>query len=346
MNKLVSVLISLFNEDVEVLKKSIESILNQTYKNIEVIIIDDGLSSRSKDFIDQVRNIDNRIILIKNDNNLGLTKSLNKGLKYCNGDYIARMDGDDISLPKRIEKQVEYMEKNKDIDITGTGVISFGEKVSYLSPSMGMDSETINVNLLFTSCLCHPSVMIRKSFLKKNNLNYNEHFKKAQDYDLWERASSYGKLVVLKDVLLLYRIHDKQITKSYSCEQLDFALDIMTRRLENIGCKVNENTIEYHLALKGLKLQPIKETEEWMLEIMERNNKSKFVNPRVLEKELNMRISLLKARLFVKHKKINKIYFNIKDVKILGRYIMRLCLDKIKLLYFDKFIIAKMEKRA
>lgn len=115
---LVSVVMTSFNEKKEIIDKAILSILNQTYENFELLIFDDSTNVETKDAIDFYRH-DPRVRVFRFSERLGFVKSLNRGLQEAKGDYIARMDGDDISLPIRFEKEVEYLEKNKDVSVIG-----------------------------------------------------------------------------------------------------------------------------------------------------------------------------------------------------------------------------------
>ena len=202
----VSVIMAVYNTKEEWLRESIESILNQTFSDFEFIIINDGSSNNAEEIILSYK--DKRIKYIKQENQ-GLAKSLNNGLQIAQGEYIARMDSDDISLPSRFEKQVNFLDKNKEISILGTWfeifpetqIIKHPEKIDFLT-------------LLKYCCLGHPTVMFRREDFEKHNLKYNETFKAAQDYDLWSRAIRYIKMANLQEVLLKYRWHNESITQT------------------------------------------------------------------------------------------------------------------------------------
>ena len=170
------------------LNEAIESILNQTYKNFEFIIIDDGSTDNSTQIIEKYKKIDERIVFIENEKNVGLTKNLNKAIKLSTSDYIARMDADDISDVKRLEKQIKFLQENKDISIVGSCA-------KYIN-SKGEVEENIDVpenyeeirNMIYkVNPLIHPSVMFKKEDIISIGM-YNEELRKVQDYDLWFRA--------------------------------------------------------------------------------------------------------------------------------------------------------------
>ena len=174
---LVSVIMPTYNTPEEYLKKSIESILNQSYSNIEFIIICDGCIEDEK-IIENYK--DNRIKIIRHTKNEGIAKSLNKAIDIAKGKYIARMDSDDISLKNRIKMQVQYMEKNKNIMVCGMDAKCIGE-TKRIKSTYNIRPQEVEIQLLYMNCMIHPTVMLRKSFLDENNIRYNEDFQCSQD---------------------------------------------------------------------------------------------------------------------------------------------------------------------
>ena len=179
---IVTVLMPVYNGS-KYLDDAIKSILNQTFQNLEFVIIDDGSTDDSLNIIKSYN--DNRIRLIENKANQGQSKTLNKGINLARGTYIARVDQDDISRSDRLEKQLEFMEKNSDIDVCGSWVELMGKQSDVLN--LETRSEEIKISLLTNQNLAHPAVMIRKSTLIKHNLDYDPKFIIANDYDLWVR---------------------------------------------------------------------------------------------------------------------------------------------------------------
>ncbi len=190
------------------LKEAIESILNQSLSDFEFLIIDDGCTDRSVEIIKSIN--DQRIRLVHNKKNIGLTKSLNKGLKIAKGKYIARMDADDISLPLRLKKQVNLLEERKEIGLAGSwfSVINSDFEARTLE-----SPEEIKIELLFRNSIGHPTVMFRKELVEKYDLYYNENFRTSQDHELWYRMAEYTDLSNIPEVLVLYRSHDGQVSK-------------------------------------------------------------------------------------------------------------------------------------
>lgn len=184
---------SVYNSE-DYLKKAIDSILGQTYANLEFIIIDDASTDRSLDIVKSYN--DKRILLIKNEVNIGLAASLNKGIEIARGKYIARMDSDDISQSNRIYEQVKYLENNPDILCYGSWARYFGDNMPrslkikhflrlYDTFRVPLKYEDIKASLLFWIPFVHPTVMFNSALLRQNNLVYNPCLRRAQDYELW-----------------------------------------------------------------------------------------------------------------------------------------------------------------
>ncbi|KHD38315.1 glycosyl transferase [Clostridium acetobutylicum] len=212
----VSIVMPVYNSE-RYLAEAIESILDQTYNDFEFIIVDDGSTDESYNIISSYANKDNRIIVISREHR-GLVDSLNEGINIARGKYIARMDADDISINNRIEKQFEFLELNKDVDILGTRIEAFGDidekqKTIYNSAfSIKFDSQNIEQVFLTSCAIPHPSVMFKKDSIVKLR-GYRKEYDTAEDYDLWLRAIRNGyKIVRMDECLIKYRVHNKSKT--------------------------------------------------------------------------------------------------------------------------------------
>lgn len=183
------------------LKNSIESILSQTYDDFEFIIINDGSTNDVEDIILSYK--DERIKYYKNDSNLKLIATLNKGLDVCNGKYIARIDADDYSVKERLETQYKFMENNPEIGLSGTWFKIFSEE-------NGFEVKT-NINDIplciryIPGCLLHSSAMMRTSVLRENNIYYNKGCIHAEDFKMWSDLSRVSKVAIIPEVLTYYR---------------------------------------------------------------------------------------------------------------------------------------------
>lgn len=188
-------------------EEAVQSILNQSFANFELIIIDDCSTDNSCAIVENIS--DERIQLIKKPVNTGYTESLNFGIKIAKGDYIARMDADDISHPKRLERQFQFLEAHPLIILCGTWFEILGTTEIIKHP---ITHNEIKVALLEYSAIGHPTVMFRKAIFQLKGLSYDKQMEPAEDYNLWVRASRIGQLYNLPEVLLKYRSHDLQVS--------------------------------------------------------------------------------------------------------------------------------------
>ena len=241
---LITVLMPVYN-GFKYLDEAMKSILNQSFQNFEFIIIDDGSIDDSVKIIKSYD--DNRIRLVKNRNNLGQSETLNKGLSLTRGKYIARMDQDDISMPERFKKQLDFMENNSDVDVCGSWVQLMGKYNGIIE--LETQSEEIKISLLTNQNLTHPAVMIRKSTLVKYELNYNPTFTIGNDYDLWVRMFDYCSFANLPEPLLKFRMHDNQYSK-IMWEQNEVETNrILTNLLKKIGIHPDDSDLIIHKKL-------------------------------------------------------------------------------------------------
>jgi glycosyltransferase involved in cell wall biosynthesis/tRNA A37 methylthiotransferase MiaB len=229
----ISVIMSVYN-GAEHLEDAIKSILKQTQPNFEFIIINDASTDSTSEILAKFD--DPRIVIITNDENLGLTRSLNIGFKIAKGEYIARMDADDISHPLRFEKQVFFLDGHPDCLVVGTWTVVIGEDGRHLDL---WKTEAEACRLEVSNPIVHGSAMIRKKILEKLG-GYNEQFRYAQDYDLWIRISEYGRLCNLQEKLYYWRCHKKSISVSKKNDQLRFAAIARASALKRSVHSVNK----------------------------------------------------------------------------------------------------------
>lgn len=207
MNNKVSVLMANYN-CAQYIKEAIDSILSQTYKEWELIIVDDCSTDNSLEIISQYS--DERIRLIISEKNEGLAVSLNKAIKVATGDFLARLDPDDIALCNRFEKQLDYLQKNNDIAICGSNVIQFGEE-DYIT-KFPEDSGELMAYLPFCSPLPHSSWMINRAKFNET-WYYNDSYRSSQDYEFMYRIMKSGrKIACIQEPLVKYRIRNDSIS--------------------------------------------------------------------------------------------------------------------------------------
>ncbi len=208
MAPLVSVLMPVY-KTAPYLREAMDSMLCQTFKDFELIVLNDCSPDNAEEILDAYD--DSRIVRYKGENNVGLSNVLNVGIEMARGKYIARMDSDDISLPNRLQIQVDYLETHSEIDLVSVGMQLFGAKESVWIRER--NPEKVKIEALFHSPVLHASSMWRKDSFERHGLRFRQEMVPAEDYDLWTRAMLKGlKLVNLPEVLYEYRIHEAQAT--------------------------------------------------------------------------------------------------------------------------------------
>ena len=209
----ISVIMSVYNGE-KYLAEAIDSIIGQTFKSWELIIVNDCSLDSTGEILERYALQDERIRVLSNEVNLKLPTSLNKAIENSRGRYIARMDADDISLPERLEKQYSFMENNKDVDLSSCRFMNLKGEAYYSGGCGGRcDSDALNALLLVTNPILHPGVIAKAEVMKE--LNYDTSLTCSEDLELWTRMVSKGKKIqILPRCLLLYRLHDKQITQT------------------------------------------------------------------------------------------------------------------------------------
>ena len=218
----VSVVMSVYKEPLEWLHESIDSILYQTFKDFEFIIICDNPEYKEGiELLNEYRKQDDRIIVIYNEQNIGLTKSLNKGLEIAKGRYIARMDADDVAMKNRLQVQVDYMENNTDENMCHTDYYIIDE-CEVVVDRIKNEKEFKQAWLFREDMIAHPTVMFRSELLFMRKPLYNEDFKNAQDYELWSffTLNNVG-IGYIPEKLLKYRVSGSQVSAKSKSSQLD-----------------------------------------------------------------------------------------------------------------------------
>ena len=241
----VSVVMPTYNTEVSILKEAVDSILCQTFKDFEFIIIDDGSTNESVDYLQSLQ--DKRIKLIRNPENLGITKSLNIGFREAKGKYIARMDSDDISLPKRFEKQFAFMEAHPDVIMCGSNVEYFNGSFSRKGKDRIKDMETYRISTLFINPgPRHPTAFFNRELLIRHQISYDENLPYAQDYALWVEISKRGIIRILPDVLLRYRYNPSSVTGMHREEQIRCHKATEKKLLQQLLGTITDAELDFH----------------------------------------------------------------------------------------------------
>lgn len=236
----LSVIMPVYNTKEEYLRESIESILNQTFADFNFIIVNDASTNNAQDVILSYK--DERIVYIKNEKNLGISSTLNKGIEAANSEYIIRMDSDDISLPERFEKQVEFMDKNPHVDISGTNIQMFPKNRVLKFPT---ENEEIKKFLLLShNPIGGAATIFRTNSVKKFDISYDENNIVAEDLGLWLQLAEKAAFANLPEILYKYRFHHENISTQAS-EILQKSTAKLVIEARNKICKIDaEREIE------------------------------------------------------------------------------------------------------
>jgi len=221
MDPKISIIIPTYNQ-AESLQETIESVLNQTYKNIEIIIVDDGSTDNTLEIISSFDN--DKIICIQQENK-GAGNARNRGIKKANGKYIAFLDSDDLWLKNKLRKQIDFMKQNPEIGLLGTGCYQMIDINKIIHKKIfPFENKILQKDLIKYNPFIQSSVMIRKDIFNSVDL-YDEKFKESEDYDLWLRIAQKHKVANLQEALVVKKYNEKGLSKEKDNKQLYFNLE-------------------------------------------------------------------------------------------------------------------------
>ncbi|OGU12915.1 MAG: hypothetical protein A2075_15675 [Geobacteraceae bacterium GWC2_58_44] len=272
---------SVFN-GAKYLPVAIESILGQSFADFEFLIIDDGSTDDSVSLIEGYR--DPRIRLVRNERNLGLAASLNLGLEIARGEYVARMDDDDISRPERLACQVGFMDAHPAVGVCGSWVRVFPGFDDYIW-KFAASSEDIRCRLFYKVGVAHPAVMLRKKPFAEHSLFYDPAYRAAQDYELWGRAIRQMEFANVQRVLLDYRIGQGEAAARNAARQMESVAPLRLQRLHELGVEPTPEQQQLHETIMNDLLPAdegaLAQAEVWLLQLEAANRKSR-VYPELL----------------------------------------------------------------
>jgi len=224
---LVSIIMPVYNAS-RFLEESIQSVLAQTYTNFELIIINDGSKDGSFEIIQKYQKQDKRILIIDNKKNLGVVKCLNIGLRKSSGDYIARIDADDIWFPEKLMKQISFLRNNPNISLLGSSVIPInksgeekGKKI--FNDQVFLEGEKLKEYLFKRNPFCHSSIIFPASIINEIGA-YDENFINSEDYEFWFRILSKKEGTIKEEKFVKYRIYPEMISLKKRKEQTWYAI--------------------------------------------------------------------------------------------------------------------------
>ncbi len=302
---LVSVVFPCYNA-AAFLRESLDSIVNQTYRNLEIIILDDGSTDDTVPIIKEYAARDPRIVFHKNPENKKLIYTLNRGIDLATGKYIARMDADDISMPDRIEKLVDALERNPMVDFISSGfyIINTAGKVIYTSVPKALSGKPLKFVCFFSTPLLHPGLVIKSDVLKK--ARFSTEFIHCEDYELFSRLILSGYVAAnLNEPLLYYRANPESVSNQYERIQINSHSRISTRNIENyfqfapeyFVHKVMIFRIAFSVKFKMLK-EALKMLEDLRVSFIQRENctteESREIDHFMIEQQIDIIFQAIK----------------------------------------------------
>jgi glycosyltransferase involved in cell wall biosynthesis len=280
----VTVLLPVYNGE-KFLRPAIDSVLAQTYRNFELLIINDGSSDGTEAIIQSYR--DDRIVYVRNEQNLRLIATLNRGLDLARGVYVARMDADDVSRPQRLERQVGFMDANPGVAASGSAYQVLAHGLVVRRAPLPTDPQELKCRSLFHCPLAHPTVIMRRDVLREASLRYPADYPHSEDYALWVRLQDNHQLANLPEALVKIRVHPGQVTQKYPREKQATVRRIHQEVLGRIGLMANAQEAEIHYTLYEGRSQPdpgfIAAAEAWLLRIVAANAERKYFDTPTLD---------------------------------------------------------------
>ena len=282
----ISVIMSVYNGETY-LAEAVESVINQTFKNWELVIINDCSSDATSEILADFSLKDERIKVHTNEVNLKLPTSLNKAISLCEGKYIARMDADDICLPDRLEKQFKFMEENSDVALSSCRFLTVKNGV-YASGGAGgrCDFKALKSMLLVANPILHPGVIAKAEVMKR--FNYDTTLTCTEDLELWTRmVMENQKIQILPECLLIYRLHDKQITSTTLERQHTEVLKIQQKYYETLLEKMAEETHKFYISgiyfKENADINKFIEYAKWLKKVSAKNFDKSTIKYALLE---------------------------------------------------------------
>ncbi len=286
----VTVLLPVYNSE-KYIAQCLDSIQAQTFTHWDMLILNEfGSHKACTKILRSYARRDPRIQVVQNTTKLGLAESLNAGMRMARGEYIARMDADDLAHPERFEKEVAYMEAHPNTAVLGSYQHHFGAEIDWIHKPP-TDQEQCKANMLFFCDLCHSTLMLRKKTFLENNLFYDNHFM-AEDFELWSRVISHGDIVNLPQVLGEYRVGEDNITAAKK-DRLHLESGMLVARTLKRTLDLELDPKQYYLFnnwrndFAGIKdrekrAAAYEELKETLIQIYEANQAVKFFEERAL----------------------------------------------------------------
>ncbi len=275
----ITVLMPVYNGE-KYLREAIDSILTQTFTNFEFLIINDGSTDSSEQII--LSYTDPRIRYVKNEANLKLIASLNKGFTLAAGKYVIRTDADDVNHAERLQLQYNFMEQHPDVGLLGTGFETFGENLPTKTVIYSPDHNTICLKHLYQIHLSHGTSIFRMEVVRKNKLFFDPAYAHAEDYELWTRFSAVSKLANIPQVLYRVRHHEHEVSRLHSNVQQQNSLRVRQNQFKKLGCPLSEEGISLFTKIAQHEYtcgtQYIEQAQKLLEELTRANDQTGFID--------------------------------------------------------------------
>ena len=282
----VSVVLPVYDGE-RYLAEAIRSVLAQTYEDFELIVIDDGSTDHTEEVLSAIS--DARLRVIRFPEHRGLVEALNCGIRRSHSALIARMDADDVCMPRRLERQVAFLNAHPDVAICGTWARTFGHRDGVRRQPL--QAEEIFARMLFGGAMVHPSLMMRRAFIEQHDLAYADEAAHAEDFDFLSRAAELTKLANLPEILLLYRAHERQVSVVHGRQQLETHARLAVRQLRLLIPDVtkDDEALHVHLINGGIPASGLARVEQWLLRLERANRQCARYDGSAFQRELRRR---------------------------------------------------------
>ncbi len=263
---LVSVLLAVRDGE-RFLREAVESVLHQTLGDLELIVIDDASGDETPEILAALS--DDRVVVLRNDEQAGLAASLNRGIETASGRYVARLDDDDIAVPGRLQRQLDRIRAEPNVAIVGSAVVDLtaegGRGRTHRLPRGG---PALRWHALFSSPFFHPTVLVDRETLDRHGLRYNPGFLESEDYDLWTRLFAFADGANLPEPLVEKRVHAGQASLRRSELQQSFQRQVALREIAQVAPEVDQERAELAWGLGSGRSAASKEAGRALLELL------------------------------------------------------------------------------
>ena len=290
----IAVVLPVYNGE-KYLAEAVRSVLAQTFTDFELLAIDDGSTDRTAEVLSAFS--DSRLRVLRLPEHRGLVEALNCGIRESRSELIARMDADDICLPRRFERQVAFLDAHPEVALCGTWTRQFGNGARAVSRPP-VESKQIRARLFFGWAMDHPSIMMRRALLERHGLAYDDAFRHVEDFDFFIRASELTEVANLPEVLLRTREHDHNVSRVYRKEQVRTEARLFARQLRSLIPGATDEQEDFHvrIAATAIVASDLSRAHQWLLHLNEVNRASARYDAEAFRSELHRRSYDLHAR--------------------------------------------------